>query len=195
MQGNKPLAGKKIAIMVASGFIEQHMTTVQKALIAAGAQTSIVSPEIGVANGWHDEGWGHNFFVDEKINDVLPSQFDLLLTPGGERSTQTLMRNAHSKRVLKGMLEAGKPVALTDDASTLLVDAEVAKGRSLCAPQSAAEKLQEAGASLVDAPLHIDGQLITLMQTEATEDFITAIKGALGVETSPAEAGTSEAAA
>ena len=165
MQGNKPLAGKKIAIMVASGFIEQHMTTVQKALIAAGAQTSIVSPEIGVANGWHDEGWGHNFFVDEKINDVLPSQFDLLLTPGGERSTQTLMRNAHSKRVIKGMLEAGKPVALTD------------------------------GASLVDAPLHIDGQLITLMQTEATEDFITAIKGALGVEVSPAQVDSSEAAA
>ncbi len=62
-------------------------------------------------------------------------------------------------------------------------------------PQSAAEKLQEAGASIVDVPLHIDGQLITLMQTQATEDFITAIKEALGVEASPAEADTSEAAA
>jgi len=32
-------------------------------------------------------------------------------------------------------------------------------------------------------------------QTEATEDFITAIKGALGVEASPAEEASSEAAA
>ena len=72
MQGAKPLAGKKIAIMVASGFIEEHMTDVQKSLIAAGAQSTIISPEVGVANGWHEGGWGHNFFVDEKISDVLP---------------------------------------------------------------------------------------------------------------------------
>jgi protease I len=187
MQGNKPLSGKKIAIMVASGFIEHHMTTVQKALIAAGAQTSIISPEIGVANGWHDGSWGHNFFVDEKINDVLPSQFDLLLTPGGERSTQTLKRNAHSKRVLKGMLDAGKPVALTDDASTLLIDADIASGRSIAAPKAIVEQLQSAGATIIDSPMHIDGHLITLTDTEATEDFILAIKSALGFDETQSE--------
>ncbi len=182
MQGAKPLAGKKVAIMVASGFIEEHMTDVQKALIAAGAQTTIVSPENGVANGWHDGSWGHNFFVDEKINDVLPSQYDLLLIPGGARSTATLAGNAHVRRVLKGMVEANKPVALTDDATTLLIDAEVASGRTATAPESVREKLAEAGVTVTnDEPVVVDGPVISMAATEGTAAFITAIKAALGV--------------
>ncbi len=191
MQGAKPLAGKKIAIMVASGFIEEHMTDVQKALIAAGAQTTIVSPEIGVANGWHEGGWGHNFFVDEKISDVLPSQYDLLLTPGGARSTATLSGNAHSRRVLKGMVEASKPVALTDDATLMLAEAEVANGRKVAAPEAAAEKLSAAGAAVEAGPVVVDGELITMSGTDGMEAFITAIKAALGVEP---EAETEQAA-
>lgn len=187
MQGAKPLAGKKVAIMVASGFIEEHMTDVQKALIAAGAQTSIVSPEIGVANGWHDGGWGHNFFVDEKISDVLPSHFDLLLTAGGERSTATLASNAHVRRVLKGMIEAGKPVALTDDASTLLVDAEIASGRKVAAPEAAAERLKEAGVAIEADAVMIDGNLITMSATEGMEAFVSAIKTSLGAPEEAAE--------
>jgi len=187
MQGAKPLAGKNIAIMVASGFIEEHMTDVQKALIAAGAQTSIISPESGVANGWHEGGWGHNFFVDEKVSDVLPSQFDLLLTPGGARSTATLAGNAHSRRVLKGMLDAEKPVALTDDASTLLIDAEVASGHKVTAPEAARERLTEAGVTIEEGPVVVDGALITLSATEGMDAFITALKSALGVEPEMAE--------
>ena len=187
MQGAKPLAGKNVAIMVASGFTEAHMTDVQKALISAGAQTAIVSPEIGVANGWHDGGWGHNFFVDEKISDVLPSQFDLLLTPGGERSTMSLASNAHSRRVMKGMLEAGKPVAITDDAATLLVDAEVASGRTVSTIPAAAEKLSGAGASVAEDVVTVDGNLISMAATEGMDAFIVAVKAALGLEEEKAE--------
>jgi hypothetical protein len=35
--------------------------------------------------------------------------------------------------------------------------------------------------------MHIDGQLITLTDTEATEDFILAIKSALGFEETQSE--------
>ena len=180
MEGMKPLAGKNIAIMVASGFIEEHMTDVQKALIAAGAMTTIVSPEVGVANGWHEGGWGHNFFVDERISDVLPSQYDLLLAPGGVRSTATLAGNAHSRRVLKGMLEANKPVALTDDAATLLIDAEVASGRSVSAPEAAAERLTAAGVTVSNEGVTVDGSLITMANTSGASEFIAAIKASLG---------------
>lgn len=192
MQGDKPLANKSVAIMVASGFTEAHMTDVQKALISEGAQTTIVSPEIGVANGWHDGGWGHNFFVDERISDVLPSQFDLLLAPGGERSTATLAGNAHVRRVLKGMMEAGKPVALTDDAVGLLADAEVAKDRKVAAPETATAKLTESGAVVEAGPVVTDGALVTMSGDETISTFVTAVLASLGVE---ADADAEEAAA
>ena len=183
MQGAKPLADKSVAIMVASGFIEEHMTDVQKALISAGAQTTIISPEIGVANGWHDGGWGHNFFVDERISDVLPSQFDLLLIPGGERSTATLAGNAHVRRVLKGMMDANKPVALTDDAVTLLIAAEVASGRKVSATEAVAEKMTEASATVEDGPVTADGALVT-MSADSANAFVAAIMTTLGVVSS-----------
>lgn len=192
MQGAKPLAGKSVAIMVASGFTEQHMTDVQKALLSAGAATTIVSPEIGVANGWHDGGWGHNFFVDERISDVLPSQYDLLLVAGGERSTATLAGNAHSRRVLKGMLDAEKPVAMTDDAVSLLVDADTAQGRTVATLETAKERLTAAGAVVDAGPVVVDRTLVTMSGDETTNAFVAAVLGALGVA---AEEDAEEAAA
>ena len=85
------------------------------------------------------------------------------------------------------MLDAGKPVALTDDASTLLIDADIASGRSIAAPKAIVEQLQSAGATIIDSPMHIDGHLITLTDTEATEDFILAIKSALGFDETQSE--------
>lgn len=192
MLGNKPLTGKNIAIMVASGFNEEHMTDIQKALVAAGAQTTIVSPEIGVANGWHDGGWGHNFFVDEKISDVLPSKFDMLLVPGGNRSTINLTQNAHALRVLKGMVESGKPVVLTEDAGLVLAAADVAKGRTVSAIEDAREVIEAAGATVVDAAFSVDEALLSMIDSAALQDFLVAINSALGVEV---EAAAEEAAA
>jgi protease I len=188
MHGSKPLSGKSIAIMVASGFNEEHMTDIQKALVAAGAQTTIVSPEVGVANGWHDGGWGHNFFVDEKISDVLPSRFDMLFVPGGSRSTINLTQNAHAIRVLKGMVESGKPVVLTEDAGLVLAAAEVASGRTISAAEEAREKLEAAGASLAEAGFTVDGSLLSLADNEQIGEFIVAIKSALGAEEEAEEA-------
>jgi len=188
MHGSKPLSGKSIAIMVASGFNEENMTDIQKALVAAGAQTTIVSPEVGVANGWHDGGWGHNFFVDEKISDVLPSRFDMLFVPGGSRSTINLTQNAHAIRVLKGMVESGKPVVLTEDAGLVLAAAEVASGLTISAAEEAREKLEAAGASMAEAGFTVDGSLLSLADGEQIGEFIVAIKSALGVEEEAEEA-------
>ena len=188
MHGSKPLSGKSIAIMVASGFNEEHMTDIQKALVAAGAQTTIVSPEVGVANGWHDGGWGHNFFVDEKVSDVLPSRFDMLFVPGGNRSTINLTQNAHAIRVLKGMVESGKPVVLTEDAGLVLAAAEVASGRTISATEEAREKIEAAGASIAEAGFTVDGSLLSLADGEQIGEFIVAVKGALGAEEEAEEA-------
>ena len=91
---DRRLSGKKVAIIVANGFQETHMTETQKVLTAEGASSVVISSEVGVVNGWHEGSWGHNFFVDSGLNKVLPSQYDALLIPGGERSLTTLSGTA-----------------------------------------------------------------------------------------------------
>src|SRR3546814_12218563 len=83
MEIDKRLSGKTVAILVANGFYEEDMTETQKALASEGAVPRVVSTEVGLVNGWHEGTWDHNFYVEVKPKDVLPSQYDALLLPGG----------------------------------------------------------------------------------------------------------------
>ena len=47
------LKGRKVAILVTDGFEQVELTEPRKALDAAGAQTSIVSPKKDKVRGWN----------------------------------------------------------------------------------------------------------------------------------------------
>lgn len=190
MQAEKRLTGKKVAILVANGFQETHMTEIQKVLTAQGASSVIVSNEVGVVNGWHDGSWGHNFFVDSGLNKVLPSQYDALLVPGGERSVASLSGNAHAKRIIKGMVDLGKPLGVVGRAPLLLAAAECAAGRTVTGNPTVREAAEQAGASWAEADVIADGALLSSAGTDELPAFIDAfvdsIAGAGSEETSEA---------
>jgi protease I len=179
MDNDKRLSGRTVAMLVASGFAELEMTDVQKALVADGARPKVVSPEIGLANGWHEGTWGHNFYVEVKVGDVLPSQYDGLLVPGGRRSLDTLLNNAHAKRIVKGMLDAGKPVGVVSEGIELVLAVEGLRGRSVSSQPEFTEKLASAGAKLSDEPLTVDDNLITSTGGESLPQFIEAFLNAV----------------
>jgi protease I len=54
--GDKPLLGKKIAILVADGFEQVELTGPREALDAAGADTSILSLKPGNVRAWKFTG-------------------------------------------------------------------------------------------------------------------------------------------
>jgi protease I len=62
--GDKPLLGKKIAILVADGFEQVELTGPREALDAAGADTSILSLKPGNVRAWKFTEWGEEFPVD-----------------------------------------------------------------------------------------------------------------------------------
>jgi protease I len=172
MQSEKRLSGKSVAIIVANGFQETHMTEVQKALTQQGAASAIISNEVGVVNGWHEDSWGHNFFVDSGLNKVLPSQYDALLIPGGERSLQSLGMNAHAKRIVKGMIDSGKPVGVLGRGAILLIAAECIVGRTVTGNEVVEEVVSQAGAIWKgDEAIVVDGALYSSAGGEALEAF------------------------
>ncbi|MCY4345016.1 MAG: DJ-1/PfpI family protein [Gammaproteobacteria bacterium] len=179
MSDQKRLSGMTVAVLVANGFEEIVMTDAQKALAAEGAAIRIVSHEVGLANGWHEGTWGHNFYIDTRISDALPSDFDGMLVPGGERSIAALRENAHARRVVKGMLDAGKLVAMVGDAVEMLVAAEAARGRKVAGAESARARVEAMGAVWSEASLATDGNLITAANSEELESLIAAVINSL----------------
>lgn len=84
------LKGKKVAILVTDGFEQVELTEPRKALDAAGAQTSIVSPKEDKVRGWNFTDWGEELKVDVPLAQAKADEFAALLLPGGVMNPDTL---------------------------------------------------------------------------------------------------------
>jgi putative intracellular protease/amidase len=157
----KPLAGKKIAVLVASGFEEVQMTEPQKALLALGATIQLVSPE-GLVNGWHGDAWGHYFPVDAQISTMLSADYDMLIVPGGARSLAKLSGNPHTKRIVSAFVDDLKPVALIGEGVEVLLAADRAEGVKVTGLEGSRAAMEQAKATWVeDKAVHVEGHILS----------------------------------
>ncbi len=169
----KPLLGVKVAMLVANGFSEQDMTAAQKALIEAGANVRIVSPENGLVNSWDGQGWGHHFAVDAPLSTALSADYAIMVVPGGQRSVDKLNLTGHTKRFVSSFMNANKPAVIMDDALHLLVLTDTIKGRTVTGPQKMGDVIVQAGGMWETDGYHIDGNLITgEVNDETRKDFV-----------------------
>lgn len=169
---NKPLADKVIAVLVASGFEETHFTSLQQRLAQLGARFSIVSNGQGLVNGWNGNGWGLYFPIDKSLSEAMAADYDAVIVPGGARSIRKLSETAHTKRVLKHFIEAGKPTVIMGDAAALLATMPVIEGRTVACPDGLRDKLSGIGAVHADGTLDIDGALMSCVDPSAEDGFI-----------------------
>ncbi len=84
---DKPLRGKRIAILATEGVEEAELTKPKQALEDAGASVDVIAPESGIQHGgikaWDMTDWGKKIDVDVKLADANPSDYDALHLPGG----------------------------------------------------------------------------------------------------------------
>ncbi len=150
-----------IAILVAGGFDENHITAVQKALTKAKKTYKIVAPEQGLVNGWQGSSWGHYFTVDEQIGSAMGSDYDMLIIPGGERGVAKLKSTPHTRRIINHFLEAGKPVAAIGSGVGLLALSAKSAGLSIAASEDVKAELVAAQAEIMSEPKTQDGSVLT----------------------------------
>ena len=119
MQANN-FAGKTIGLMVASGFDEGDFIAIQRAMLAKTAKLKIISRDAGLTNSWNVTGWGMSYPVDSTLSTTLAIDYDALIIPTGARHVETLMNEAHAKRVLRAFLRENMPVMMQGEAIRLL---------------------------------------------------------------------------
>ncbi len=161
MQLEKTLVGKKVAILVANGFEESHMTDLHKTLVETGAEVKIVSPEKGVVNSWHDNNWGHFFPANAHLPTSMSHHFDAVIVPGGTRHVARLASNPQTARFMRGFMEDNKPIALFEDAVKILAFDGVLEHRNVAAIETIKEDIAALGADIVEETLVVDDMLCT----------------------------------
>src|SRR6476469_2105946 len=155
------LNGLKVAILVTDGFEQVEMTEPRKALDAAGAITSIVSPKDGRVRAWKFTEWGDEHPVDVKLDRAQPQEFDALLLPGGVINPDKLRMQPQAVAFVKAFFDADKPVATICHGPWTIIEAGVARGRKIASWPSLKTDIRNAGAEWVDKEAVTDGNLVT----------------------------------
>jgi protease I len=165
------LKGKKVAILVTDGFEEVELTEPRKALDAAGAKTSVVSPKPDKVRSWKVADWGSDLKVDVALDKAKPDDFDALLLPGGVINPDRLRMQPKAVEFAQAFFEAGKPVAAICHGPWMVIETGEAEGRRIASWPSLRTDLQNAGAEWADEEACVDGNLVSARKPEDIPAF------------------------
>jgi protease I len=157
----RPLHGIRVAILVDDGFEQVELISPREALHAAGATTSLVSPQAESVYGWNGDEKGESFRVDVAIADAKPTEFDALLIPGGLRSADNLRVCNKAVLFVHAMQIGRKPIAAICHAPWVLIETDYVRARKVTSWPSLRTDLTNAGAVWEDRPVVSDELLVT----------------------------------
>jgi len=180
------IKGMKIAILATDGVEQVELTEPQKALRAAGATVTVVSPKSGAIQGMNHADKGDQITVDAKLSSVRPEQFDALVLPGGVANPDYLRVIPEAVAFVKHFASAGKPIAAICHGPWTLIEADAVRGKKLTSWPSLQTDLRNAGARWGDEPVVRDGNLVTSRKPDDLGAFNAAIIDMLGEQVAKA---------
>jgi len=171
------LKGRRIAICCTNGVEEVEITGSIHWLTAHGATVHIVSPRIGdfhptlglrfpalcvthvlAIRLMENAGW---LKIDRHLDQVAVADYDACIFPGGCWNPDALRADPQAQAFVRGMLEAGKPTCAICHGQWVMVSAGILRGRRATAVWNIHPDLANAGATVLDEPCVVDGNLIT----------------------------------
>lgn len=166
------LQGKKIAFLTANEGVEQvELTEPMRAVREAGAEAELLAPEAGEVQAFNHLDKGDTFEANRAVGEADPGEYDGLVLPGGVANPDQLRMKPEALEFVRGIFAAGKPVGAICHAPWTLIEAGVAKGRTLTSFPSLRTDLRNAGAEWVDEEVHVDQGLVSSRKPDDLEAF------------------------
>jgi len=171
------LKGKKIALCCTNGVEQIELVGAHRWLTERGATAHIVAPKAGpypptsgvqmppMADAYVltirlmvNSGWVK---IDQHLETTRADDYDAALVPGGCWNPDILRMDKHAQAFLQALHKAGKPVCAICHGPWVLINANLVRGRKATGIWNIHADLQNAGATVVDEPVVVDGNLIT----------------------------------
>jgi protease I len=158
---DKQLEGKKVAILAADMFERVELEEPRKALEDAGAKTEVISIHDGEIKGFDHFDPASTVKVDKTIEEVSVDDYDALLIPGGVGNPDQLRGDENAIGFVREFAASKKPMAVICHGPWVLIDAGVARGRTLTSWPTVGTDLRNAGANWVDKEVVVDDGIVT----------------------------------
>lgn len=101
------IATRQVAILIADGVDEQSLSAMKTALEAAGAQTQLIAPRLGMIHA----GKGKQVKADQSFMGAASVLFDAVYVPDGEKSANALKDEADAVHFVNEAYKHCKPIA------------------------------------------------------------------------------------
>lgn len=163
----------RIAFILEETFEDSEFKVPYDGLRQAGHNVTVIGREAG--KQLKGKAGKETATTDLAIAQASARDFDALVIPGGY-SPDKLRTDAKMVQFTRELVEAGKPVAAICHAGSMLVEADVARGRTVTSWSSIKTDLTNAGAKWVDREVVEDGNLITSRKPADLPAFVAAIQ-------------------
>ena len=168
---HSPLEGRRAAVMIGPLFEDSEAIYPYYRLQEAGAQVTLIGLEAGATvTGKH----GQPLHADEAAADVTADDLDLLVIAGGF-GPDKLRTDEGVKALVRGMDEAGKPIAFICHAAWVPISAGILAGRRCTSVPAIADDVRNAGAEWEDAEVVVDGNLVSSRRPDDLPAFMRAL--------------------
>jgi protease I len=170
------LDGRRIAILAADGVEKVELEQPRAAVQQAGGSVELLSVKSGDIQAFnHDTEPAGTVPVDRVVSEATVDEYDALILPGGTVNPDKLRIDESAVAFVGAFVRSGKPVAAICHGPWTLAEADVLKGRTVTSYPSIRTDLRNAGASVVDQQVCIDGNLITSRNPDDLPAFCQAI--------------------
>lgn len=126
-RGDGSVRTRRVAILVADGVALESVTTVQEALLAAGAVGRLIAPRIGP----FATAEGGTLDADASLENEAPSLFDALVLPDGAAAVALLAADGRTMEFLRDQHRHLKTIVAIGASSALLEEAKIRPGHGV----------------------------------------------------------------
>ena len=158
---DQSLKGKRVAITAADMVERVELIEPRKALQDAGAETELISLKPGEIRTFNHFDPAESEKVDKAVEEADASDYDALMIPGGVGNPDQLRGDETMVSFVRDFFEQGKPVAVICHGPWVLIDAGVARGRTLTSWPTVGTDLRNAGANWLNQEVVVDSGLVT----------------------------------
>jgi protease I len=168
----------KALILIADGFEDLEMFYPWYRLREEGIEVKVAAPSGHRITGQH----GYQMVPDTPIRELNPSEYDLLLIPGGASPEQLRLRE-EAVDVARTFMDEDRRVAAIGRGIQLLISAGALSGRRATCAAALRDDLRAAGGVYLDEATVTDGNLSTCRCSTDLPDFCRQLLASSGSRT------------
>ncbi len=160
---------KALMIIAPRNFRDEELREPKAILEKEGLKVVVASTVSGTAKGM----FGMKVNPDTTVDEISPEDFDAVVVVGGSGSQTHLWNNSRVQEIVRASHQGGRLVAAICISPVVLARAGLLRGRKATVFRTATtiSELKKGGALISDAPVVVDGEIITGEGPDAAKEF------------------------